>query len=147
MKAKEAIVTYRRTETELPSHALRDSADVAKALRELIPDGPQERFVALALDGRNRITSWSTIAMGDATSCAVDAGIAFRWAILAGATRVIFSHNHPSGDCTPSRDDDEMTARLVKAGELLGVAVLDHVVLGDYETYYSYCDSGKLGAS
>ncbi len=147
MKAKEAVITYRRTETDLPATALRNSKDVTNALRELIPDGPQERFVAVALDARNRISAWSTVAMGDATSCSVDVGIAFRWAILAGATRVIFSHNHPSGDCTPSRDDDEITVRLVKAGELLGVAVLDHVVLGDYETYYSYCDSGKLGAS
>lgn len=143
MKAKEAVVVYKRTESDIPETVMRSSADVAEALRAILPDGPQERFVAMALDNRNRITAWTTVAMGGGAICSVEPGIAFRWALIAGASQLIFAHNHPSGDCAPSADDDNMTERLVDAGKLLGVKVLDHVILGN-DCSYSYCDHGKV---
>lgn len=139
----EAVVTYKRTESKLPTKALTNSNDVAELLRLILPDGPQERFVAIALDARNRPTAWSTVAIGAEAACPVSISSCFRWAILAGAIGVIFAHNHPSGECTPSEDDNAITKRLVEAGKLLGIPVLDHVILG-YDTHYSYLDGGRL---
>ncbi len=65
-------------------------------------------------------------------------------AILANAAAIICGHNHPSGDPTPSPEDRVMTTRLVEAGKLLGIQVLDHIVIGD-NTFYSFADDGTLG--
>ena len=67
----------------------------------------------------------------------------FREATTAGVAAVVLFHNHPSGDPTPSRDDIALTSRLVEAGELMGIAVLDHVVLGE-SRYFSFKESGRL---
>jgi DNA repair protein RadC len=67
----------------------------------------------------------------------------FKVAMLANAACVVLAHNHPSGDPTPSPDDVALTDRLVRAGELLGVKVLDHLILGD-EAYYSFKEKGMV---
>jgi DNA repair protein RadC len=69
----------------------------------------------------------------------------FKAAILANAAAIIAIHNHPSGDPVPSAEDRAITARLVAAGQLLGIPVLDHIVIGD-EAAFSFADEGQLGA-
>lgn len=139
---REAIVTYgpRRA---LPGTPVTSSRDVEPLVRELIGDRVTENFLAIALDARNRPIAWSTIAVGSTSACPVSAASVFRFAILAGAVSVLVAHNHPSGDETPSADDVALTERLVRAGELLGVRVLDHVVIGEGSSY-SFLDSGRM---
>lgn len=67
----------------------------------------------------------------------------FKAALLANAAAIVVSHNHPSGDPTPSPDDVELTRRLAAAGEVLGVPVLDHIIIGDGR-YYSFKEAGCL---
>jgi len=67
----------------------------------------------------------------------------FRLAVMASAAAIIIAHNHPSGDPTPSQEDHVLTARLVSAGDVLGIRVLDHVVIGDAR-YVSFADQGWL---
>jgi len=68
----------------------------------------------------------------------------FKPAILSNAASIICGHNHPSGDCQPSREDRALTQRLVEAGKLLGISVLDHVIIGGEGRYFSFADEGLL---
>lgn len=121
--------------------SLTSSAGAAKLLSDLV-SAEQEHVVVLLLDGKHRVMSRELAALGSATSCAVHPRDVFRAAVRANATAVIVAHNHPSGDSTPSGADDVMTSRLVAAGDLLGIPVLDHLIIG--ASCYSYADNGRL---
>lgn len=89
----------------------------------------RERFIAVALDAKSRPLHVAFVALGSVDACPVDPREVFRPAIGEGASAVLLAHNHPSGDATPSADDLALTERLIAAGELLGVRVLDHLVV------------------
>ncbi|GAB6063881.1 RadC family protein [Deferrisoma palaeochoriense] len=103
----------------------------------------KERFYCLLLDARNRLLREERVSEGTLTQSLVHPREAFRAAVREAASAVIFAHNHPSGDPTPSADDRDLTRRLWEAGRLLGIRVLDHVVLGDGR-YYSFADEGEF---
>lgn len=103
----------------------------------------QEHFVVLVLNARNRIIAEKTISIGSATGTVVHPREVFKEAITRNATAVIVAHNHPSGDPRPSKDDNEITKKLVKAGYTLGIPVLDHIIVG-MDSYYSYTEEGEL---
>jgi DNA repair protein RadC len=89
----------------------------------------REQFVALHVDPKNRLISREVVSIGHLTAALVHPREVFKAAILANAAAIAFVHNHPSGDPEPSRDDLELTRRLQKAGDLLGIPVIDHVVV------------------
>jgi DNA repair protein RadC len=103
----------------------------------------RERFFCLLLDARNRCLREEAVSEGSLTGSLVHPREAFRAAVREAASAVIFAHNHPSGDPSPSREDVELTRRLWEAGNVLGIRVLDHVVLG-HSRYYSFADEGGL---
>ncbi len=117
--------------TERYGEVVREPAGVARIARGVLADEAHEVVIAILLDTRNRVIGYSEVGRGGIASCAVDIGAAFRAALIAGASGVIFAHNHPSSDETPSAEDDALTVRLVQAGALLDCTVLDHVVIGD----------------
>lgn len=119
------------------------SQDVDAALRPLLAGEPVEHFVALLLDAKHRPMSTITLAIGGLTSCAVELPSVFGAILRRGAAAVVFAHNHPSGVPTPSVDDLTLTRRLRRAGELLGIEVLDHVIIGR-EGFFSFLDAGEL---
>lgn len=123
--------------------AIASSRDVAAALCPQLAREPREHFLALALDAKNQPLAQLTIAIGGLTACAVLPSDVFRPVLQAAAVSVIFVHNHPSGDPTPSEADLAITERLCRAGEVLGIGVLDHVVLGATD-YFSFADAGIL---
>lgn len=123
--------------------AIASSRDVAAALTGRFAAESREHFMALALDAKNQPLAQLTIAIGGLTACAVQPADVFRPVLQAAAVSVIFVHNHPSGDPTPSEADLAITERLCRAGEVLGIAVLDHVVLGGKD-YFSFADAGIL---
>ena len=90
----------------------------------------KERFIALLLDGRNRLIRLVRISEGSLTASVVHPREAFLPAVRASAASVIFAHNHPSGDPSPSAEDRAVTTQLRDAGRILGIAVLDHLVIG-----------------
>ncbi len=102
----------------------------SRAARRYLAGRREERFIILLLDSRHRILRTAEVSVGSLDMSIVHPRETFREAIAASAAAVILAHNHPSGDPTPSREDLELTRRLVHAGRLLGIPVLDHLIVG-----------------
>ena len=108
-----------------------DSPEAAAAiLRPHLADKQKEHFVALLLDSRHHLIRMSPIAVGSLSATLVHPRELFKEAIAASAAAVIIAHNHPSGDPEPSEHDIELTKRLVRAGALLGIEMIDHLIVG-----------------
>ena len=95
-----------------------------------IKDQRREHFVTLSLNARNQVIHKELTSIGSLSSAIVHPREVFRQAVELSAASVILAHNHPSGDVSPSQDDINLTRRLVQAGEILGIDVLDHVIVG-----------------
>jgi DNA repair protein RadC len=104
-------------------------ATVHQHFGPLLRDEKREIFYALLLDSKNRLIARTRISEGSLTAALVHPREAFRPAVCEAAAAVVFIHNHPSGDPRPSHEDRDITGRLVRAGRLLGIPVLDHVVV------------------
>lgn len=111
--------------------AIGGAADVARLVAPRLRGLGVEVFLALLLDARNRVTCVIEVARGTATSAPVHPREVLGPAVRRGAAALIVAHNHPSGDPDPSEADHAVTRRLVQAGEVLGVPVLDHVIWAD----------------
>jgi DNA repair protein RadC len=121
-------------------------SDSNKAHRFLAPlfDGlDREHFLVVGLDAKHAVIGINTVSIGSVTMSIVHPREVFKPLILMNASAVILTHNHPSGDPTPSQEDRALTRRLKDGGELLGIRVLDHVVLGEAR-YYSFADNQAL---
>ena len=101
----------------------------------------REYFVAVFLNAKNIPLGVHLVSIGDLTRSIVTPRESFKAAILASACSLIFAHNHPSGDPEPSKEDIELTKRLAKAGEIMGIYVLDHIIVCD-KTYLSLKGKG-----
>jgi len=122
-----------------PGQPFRSSADVFAAYRSRFSLLKQEEFLILMLDKRNRVIRDELISRGGLDASIVHPREVFKAALRASAASVLFLHNHPSGDPTPSPDDRLITQRLIEAGRLLQIEVLDHLILGA-DSYYSFTD-------
>ena len=118
---------------------LRSAEDVALLVRETTRGDRRESFHGVYLDGRHRVLATRTISIGSLTAAPVHPREVFAPAVRAGAAAVVVAHNHPSGDPRPSVDDRSVTERLRRVGELVGIELLDHVVVGE-AAYYSFAD-------
>ncbi len=123
--------------------SIRSGGDVYSHLRARLGAADQEVFSALLLDARCRIVREIEISRGSLTGSLVHPREVFGPAVRQGACYVLVAHNHPSGDPTPSLEDVEVTRRLRRAGDLLGIGLLDHVIVGE-QTYFSFLESGRL---
>jgi len=119
------------------------SADLFKHFHPILRDRKQELFKVVLLDAKNTVLKEATVSEGTLTLSLVHPREVFASAVRESAAAVIFLHNHPSGDPTPSLEDRHLTDRLVEAGRLLGIPVLDHVIIGDGR-YVSFADQGWL---
>lgn len=119
------------------------SAAVFDHFREKLADLNKEKFLVLMLDSKNRILREMEISVGSLTASIVHPREVFSPVLRESAASIILIHNHPSGDPRPSREDLDITERLRKAGELLGIRVLDHVIIGS-EGYTSFADQGFM---
>ncbi len=117
-------------------------ADVDRLLRGRIANLDRENFVVVLLNTKNEVIETSTVSVGTLSASLVHPREVFKPAIRASAASVVLVHNHPSGKVEPSREDREITRRLVEAAEILGVEVLDHVIMGD--GYFSMKEHGML---
>jgi len=127
---------------ERPS--LKTPAEAARVLAEYIGERDREVFVIALLTIRHRLIGVHTVSVGCLTSALVSPREVMKPAVLASAACLVVSHNHPSGDPEPSAEDVALTRRLVAAGQLLGIEVLDHVVLGEAGRYVSLKERGIL---
>jgi DNA repair protein RadC len=96
------------------------------------------------MNNKNRVNGFKVISSGTLTASLVHPREVWRAALHLCAAAVVLVHNHPSGDPAPSLEDQDITRRLKETGDLLGIRVLDHVVLGDQGRFYSFSDRGLL---
>jgi DNA repair protein RadC len=149
-KTKPASVpTYRVTlvkEGRVPCYdqQIRSSADASMLLHTYLADVEREHFVVIFLSQKNRVIGVNTVSVGSLTASIAHPREVFKGAILSNAASIICGHNHPSTDCQPSREDRAITTRLVEAGKLLGISILDHVIIGGEGRYFSFADEGLL---
>jgi DNA repair protein RadC len=123
--------------------AIHSPADVARLLMEDMRYLDREHFRSLALNTRNQVLAVNRISVGSLNSSIVHPREVFKQAISSSAAAVILVHNHPSGDPAPSSEDIEVTGRLVQAGNILGITVLDHIIIGDGR-YLSFKEKGLM---
>lgn len=119
------------------------SAEVWKHFRPLLRDERREIFIAALLDTKLRFLRDVRISEGSLSQTQVHPREAFAPAVRESAHAIVFAHNHPSGDPAPSEDDVALTRRLVAAGDVLGIRVVDHVICGS-DDFYSFADDGRL---
>jgi len=133
----------RATATPLSAGSpVRDAAAVYAHFRGRLPQRDREVFYILLLDGKNRVRGEVQVSEGSLTAALVHPREVFAPAIRDAAAALILVHNHPSGDPTPSAEDAAITERLRQVGELVGIRVLDHVVIGR-GTYTSMAEAGR----
>jgi len=107
-----------------------------------LQDESKEYFMCLHLDGKNRILVVDICSIGSLNQSIVHPREVYKTALLSSAAAIILIHNHPTGDPTPSSEDLEVTRRLREAGDLIGIKVLDHIIIGS--TYYSFVERGVI---
>ena len=126
-----AVELSKRIQTpKIEEVAFNSSAEVANYFMPRLRDLKKEIFIVILLDARNKLIKVETVSEGSLTASIVHPREVFKPAILESAASVIFIHNHPSGDPTPSQDDLKVTNQLVEVGRLMDIRVLDHVIVG-----------------
>src|SRR5262252_7426551 len=123
---------------------IRSSADASTLLHAYLADVDREHFVIILLNQKNSIIGVNTVSIGSLTASVVHPREVFKGAILANTASIVCGHNHPSTDCQPSREDRAITSRLVEAGRLLGISILDHVIISGTGKYFSFADENLL---
>jgi len=129
-------INKRKSMTNCETRQIKTAKEVFDLFHEKLKDEKQENFYILMLNNKNFIIGQEKISMGTVDSSIIHPREIFKPAIKNSASRVILVHNHPSGDSSPSKEDREVTEEIVKAGEILGIQVLDHVIIGN--SYWSW---------
>jgi DNA repair protein RadC len=139
------VMLVREASTALAQPQIRSSRDAAAVFRQHLGDVDREHFLVAMLDQKNKVIGINTVSMGSLTASVVHPREVMKPAILSNAAALVCGHNHPSGAPHPSQEDRALTKRLVGAGQLLGIKVLDHIIIGDgSEAYFSFADEGVL---
>jgi DNA repair protein RadC len=122
---------------------IRSPQDAAEILTEQLRYLHKEHFICLFLNTKNHVIAQETLSMGSLNASIVHPREVFRAAMKCSSAAIICAHNHPSGDPTPSPEDISLTSRLMQAGEIVGIDVLDHLVIGD-SSYVSLKEKGYM---
>lgn len=126
-----------------PLKVISSPHDAYTLLRDWMADQDREHFCLLMLDTRHQVIGLNVVSIGSLNASIVHAREVFKPCLLANCAAVILAHNHPSGDPDPSQEDIALTTRLKQGGELLGIPVIDHLVIGD-ERFVSLKERGLL---
>mgnify|MGYP006280079595 CR=1 FL=1 len=138
-----AEVSHRMQHQAVSRHSIRCARDVFECYRQRLSFYDREHFMALLLDTQHHIISEDLIAIGILNALVVHPREVFKRAIREGAYALIVMHNHPSGKPDPSEEDIQLTQQLRKAGDVLGIEVLDHIIIGK-GSYFSFRDADML---
>ena len=142
MAALELGKRRRGAEANLPTE-VKDSKDSFERFLPYIDDMRQEHFLVLYLNQSNHALKVECISNGGTTNVIADPKLIFKNALNLSATAIILGHNHPSGNPRPSEDDRQLTKKLIAAGKLLDISVIDHIIIGN-ERYFSFRDHGEM---
>jgi len=147
-KVAEIQITYSNPIPVNDRRRIISSRDTYVLMKELWDEGMielREEFKVVLLNRANEVLGFYNLSYGGVTGTVVDAKLVFASALKSLATCIILIHNHPSGNLNPSLADIGLTMKLVKAGSLLDISVLDHIIITK-EGYYSFADEGKMDA-
>jgi DNA repair protein RadC len=145
MRLRELSIRYAPTAVPLERPQVLTPRGSADLLRPLLDPEPAEVFGVLLLNTKRRVLAWHPVSRGSINSTAIEPREVFRAAIVANAAAIIAAHNHPSGDPTPSPEDRALTVRLRAAGQLVGIDVIDHLIIGaETGRYFSFREDGTL---
>lgn len=133
----------RREQEAAVKKLVKTSQEAYEQLRESFEDKPHEEFWILMLNKANRVIGKELVSKGGLTGTIADQRVIFKKAIDVSACGLIMAHNHPSGNANPSQADLLLTRKMVEAGKILDIAVLDHLIITEKE-YYSFADEGNL---
>ncbi|RXT08856.1 DNA repair protein RadC [Ammoniphilus sp. CFH 90114] len=133
---KESSILYSK-------RAVRSPEDAYDLLKGFLEDADREHFLVVNLCSKNRPNAIHVCHVGSLNCSIVHPREVFKSAILSNSASIIVAHNHPSGDTTPSREDIEVTRRLKQAGEILGIDLLDHLIIGE-DKFFSLKENGQL---
>ncbi|HII4444644.1 JAB domain-containing protein [Clostridium perfringens] len=134
---KEGSILYGKRRVLSPKEAF----DLGK---KFLVDSDREKMILLCLDSKNQPTAINTVSIGCLNSSIVHPREVFKVAILSNSASIIVYHNHPSGDVKPSKDDINITQRLKESGKILGIDLIDHIIVGSSEMYYSFKEKGNI---
>ncbi|HIJ95954.1 MAG TPA: DNA repair protein RadC [Desulfuromonadales bacterium] len=137
LHVSEPITTYLQ-----PNQRYTAPAQVYETFKFLMRE-TKEMFLTAHLDGKNRLITLDLVSIGSLNQSIVHPREVFKTALLSNAAAIILVHQHPTGDPTPSSEDLSITRRLKEAGEIMGIKVLDHIIIGDGE-YLSFVERGLL---
>lgn len=124
------VVLERKGSQMFEGRRVRSPEDAADIIRDFIGDSDREKFVVLGMSTKNEPTVLQVVHTGSINASIVHPRDVMKALILANSAVCVISHNHPSGDPTPSPEDIDVTERLVEAGKIIGIDVLDHIILG-----------------
>lgn len=133
----------RRAIDETRTKQIRNPAEAVALLRPLFLDSVVESFYVVYLNRANRMLRLECVSVGGMTGTVVDVRLVFKRALELRASSLVLSHNHPSGNDRPSEADDRLTEQFIKAGKLLDITVIDHVIIAGH-LHYSYAEDGML---
>ena len=134
---KESSVLYETRKISNPYDAYR-------LAKNFLVDSDREKFVVVCLDTKNQPVSIEIVSIGTVNSAMVHPREVFKLAVLSNASKIICFHNHPSGNTNFSKEDEVITNRLKKCGEILGIELVDHIVVGDDHKYFSFKENFKM---
>ncbi len=143
LKLIKAVSDRYREKKLIKKDPLNNSRELFDYLNHSIRDKSREYFKIIFLDSKNRVISIETHSKGTLTASSVYPREVVYSALANKAAALIFAHNHPSGDPQPSREDIAITRQLVYAGKVMGLAVHEHIIIGD-NCYYSFADQGQI---
>ena len=133
----------RRTADVLEKAKIGGSKDAFQILQLKLEDLPHEEFWVMLLNRANKVIDTKLVGRGGVSSTVVDSKVIFSFALESLASGIILGHNHPSGNLKPSNSDIRLTKKIVDAGKIMEVPVLDHIIVGDND-YFSFADEGLI---
>jgi len=136
-------VLVREEEKTYNIGAFNNPESVVTFIQAVIGNEPQECMVVLCLNTKGYLSSYQVVSRGDSNRSLVDMSAIIRPMILSNSTAMIIAHNHPSGDPTPSMEDNKITKHIDKACKMMNLRLIDHIIVGS-NRYYSYKESGHI---
>jgi DNA repair protein RadC len=129
------VELVRERQQRVNSKLVANSTAAIHVVREFLRGADREVFVVMGLTTKSRLIGISIVSIGSLQSTVVHPREVFKPAILMNAAQIIIAHNHPSGDSRPSQEDAMVTQRLIRAGTIMGIDVIDHLILGEFDGY------------
>lgn len=139
--ARELVIHYRQPKSDL--RLIQTAADIYEIFGPNLERAYREECIVVALDPKLYMLGWHRLSIGTLTSVLVDVRPVFLAAVRMCAAHIILIHNHPNTDCEVSRADIKLTRRIKRAGQILGINLIDHVIIGG-NMYYSLKDHGEM---